>query len=189
MMEKSPQEIWIGLEDLNNDPEFKKNLVKDEFFELPVVDALSDQEKVETATTGASRRDFLKYLGFGLGAATIAASCEIPIKKGVPYVVKPDTIVPGVATYYASTFVKGGDVCPIVVKTRDQALGLAKILSNEKQASSMAGGVGVSFNPSIQSRRNWNETDPVVTVKVGLQKFVVKFGKVRKFINKHLYLS
>ncbi|MEM6724195.1 MAG: 4Fe-4S dicluster domain-containing protein, partial [Bacteroidota bacterium] len=90
-----------------------------EFFELPVVDALSDQERVETATKGASRRDFLKYLGFGLGAATIAASCEIPIKKGVPYVVKPDKIVPGVATYYASTFVKGGDVCPIIVKTRE----------------------------------------------------------------------
>ncbi|MEM6725427.1 MAG: TAT-variant-translocated molybdopterin oxidoreductase, partial [Bacteroidota bacterium] len=119
MMEKSQNDIWIGLEDLNNDPEFKKNLVTDEFFELPVVDALSDQEKVATATTGASRREFLKYLGFGLGAATIAASCEIPIKKGVPYVVKPDKIVPGVATYYASTFMKGGDVCPIIVKTRE----------------------------------------------------------------------
>ncbi|MEO1435094.1 MAG: 4Fe-4S dicluster domain-containing protein, partial [Bacteroidota bacterium] len=113
---------------------------------LPVVDALSDQEKVETATTGASRRDFLKYLGFGLGAATIAASCEIPIKKGVPYVVKPDTIVPGVATYYASTFVKGGDVCPIVVKTRE---GRPIKIEGNRLSSMFNGGTSARVQASV----------------------------------------
>lgn len=118
-MKKQNKNIWVGAEEMNQDPELIKQLQTDEFFELPVMDALSDEERVDEATKGSSRRDFLKYMGFGLGAATIAASCEIPVKKGIPYVVKPDAIVPGIATYYASTYIQGGDVCPVVVKTRE----------------------------------------------------------------------
>jgi MoCo/4Fe-4S cofactor protein with predicted Tat translocation signal len=118
-MKQENQNIWLGMEDLNNEPEFIERS-KQEFFELPVIDAMSEEtEVIEEATKGSNRRDFLKYMGFGLTAATIAASCEIPVRKAIPYVVKPDAIVPGVATYYASTFTKGGDVCPIVVKTRE----------------------------------------------------------------------
>lgn len=118
-MEQDNQNIWVSIEDLNNEPEFVERS-KQEFFELPVIDAMSeDEEVIEEATKNSNRRDFLKYMGFGLTAATIAASCEIPVRKAIPYVVKPDAIVPGVATYYASTFVKGGDVCPVVIKTRE----------------------------------------------------------------------
>ncbi|MBK8501770.1 MAG: hypothetical protein IPL46_05930 [Saprospiraceae bacterium] len=42
-----------------------------------------------------------------------------PIRKAIPYVNKPEAIVPGVATYYASSFVRAGDFCPILVKTRE----------------------------------------------------------------------
>ncbi|NRA48947.1 MAG: TAT-variant-translocated molybdopterin oxidoreductase, partial [Phaeodactylibacter sp.] len=107
--------VWIGVDQLQNDPSYLE-ANKNEFTELPVVDSLSNESAMGTE---ASRRDFLKYLGFGLGAATLAASCEIPVKRAVPYVVKPDEIVPGVATYYASSFVQGGDYCPILVKTRE----------------------------------------------------------------------
>ncbi len=118
-MKQENQNIWVSIEELNNEPEFVERS-KQEFFELPVIDAMSkDEEVIEEATKHSNRRDFLKYMGFGLTAATIAASCEIPVRKAIPYVVKPDTIVPGVATYYASTFVKGGDVCPVVIKTRE----------------------------------------------------------------------
>src|SRR5690606_3344048 len=65
------------------------------------------------------RRDFLKFLGFSLGAATVAASCDIPVKRAIPYVIKPDSIVPGVASYYASAWVDGGDMVPVLVKTRE----------------------------------------------------------------------
>ena len=58
-------------------------------------------------------------LGFGVGAATVAAGCDIPVKRAIPYVIKPEEIVPGVATYYASTYVSGGDSCPVLVKTRE----------------------------------------------------------------------
>jgi molybdopterin-containing oxidoreductase family iron-sulfur binding subunit len=114
-MKNQHNDVWIGIKDKTNDPELQE-ITSQEFYELPVVDALSDN-KLEEHTS--SRRDFLKYLGFGLGAATIAAGCEIPVKKAIPYVVKPDEIVPGVATYYASSFVNGGDYCSILVKTRE----------------------------------------------------------------------
>ncbi len=114
-MKHQNKDLWIGVEDKTNSPEFVKS-VEQEFQDISKVENLGNENVMNTQT---SRRDFLKYLGFGLGAATVAASCEIPVKKAMPYVVKPDAIVPGVATYYASTFVNGGDFCPILVKTRE----------------------------------------------------------------------
>ncbi|MCB0643571.1 MAG: TAT-variant-translocated molybdopterin oxidoreductase, partial [Phaeodactylibacter sp.] len=114
-MKHNNKEVWIGIEQLTNDPALQK-VAQSEFHELPIVDQLSDEDSL---SAGTSRRDFLKYLGFGLGAATVAASCDIPVKRAIPYVIKPDEIVPGVATYYASTFVQGGDYCPVLVKTRE----------------------------------------------------------------------
>ena len=107
------ESIWIGKKDLKYDQEFIENSSK-EFVEVPF------QENSGELKSGfvPSRRDFLKVLGFGIGAATIA-SCDIPVKKAIPYVIKPEEIVPGVPTYYASSFVKGGDYCSIVVKTRE----------------------------------------------------------------------
>ena len=110
---KDQQNIWVGVDQLKNDEAYRKQ-VQEEFFELPVAEQTAASLKVE-----GSRRDFLKYLGFGVSAATLAAGCEIPVKKAIPYVVKPDSIVPGVATYFASTFVQGGDYCPVLVKTRE----------------------------------------------------------------------
>ena len=112
-MKKNNNEIWVGAND--SDPSFLETVNK-EFTELPIIDALSNDDSLEI---GSNRRDFLKYLGFGLGAATIAAGCDIPVKRAIPYVVKPDSIVPGVANYYASSFVRGGDYCSILVKTRE----------------------------------------------------------------------
>src|SRR5690606_10471625 len=41
------------------------------------------------------------------------------IRKVIPYVTNPDAIVPGVATYYASSFYRKGQFCPVLVKTRE----------------------------------------------------------------------
>ena len=145
-MKQENQNIWVSVEDLNNESEFVERS-KQEFFELPVVDAMSSDENViEEATRNSNRRDFLKYMGFGLTAATIAASCEIPVRKAIPYVVKPDAIVPGVATYYASTFIKGGDVCPIVVKTRE---GRPIKIEGNTMSSMTRGGTSARVQASI----------------------------------------
>ena len=114
-MKNKKQAVWVGVDQIKNTPAYQE-ATKQEFNELPVIDQMANKKAMNVET---NRRDFLKYLGFGLGTATIAASCEIPVKKAIPYVIKPDSIVPGVATYYASTFVQGGDYCPVLVKTRE----------------------------------------------------------------------
>ena len=122
--------IWIGEKDLNRDEEFLSTVDQ----EFGTAEVLQNSEAVVEKDT--NRRDFLKFLGFGLGAATVAAGCDIPVKRAIPYVVKPDSIVPGVATYYASSFVDGGDYCPVLVKTREGRP--IKIEGND--LSSMTGG-------------------------------------------------
>jgi len=76
------------------------------------------KEEIESKSY-TSRRDFLKLLGFGVGYATLAASCEMPVNKAIPYLIKPEQITPGIANYYASTFYNGHDYCSILVKTRE----------------------------------------------------------------------
>jgi MoCo/4Fe-4S cofactor protein with predicted Tat translocation signal len=102
--------IWVSTEDLTRDEAFLKS--SEQEFSLENIDQTDGKWQ-------ASRRDFLKLMGFGLGAATVAASCEIPVRKAIPFVSKPDEIVPGVANYYASAIVTGGDFCPVLVKTRE----------------------------------------------------------------------
>lgn len=102
--------IWVSTEDLTQEDSFLQSAEQE--FSVENIDQTDGKWQ-----TG--RRDFLKLMGFGLGAATVAASCEIPVKKAIPYVTKPDEIVPGVANYFASSFVNGGDYCPVLVKTRE----------------------------------------------------------------------
>ena len=86
-------------------------------FQTPLpIDEMMGDKGLTGATTG--RRDFLKFLGFGIGAATLAA-CETPVIKSIPYVNKPEEIVPGVANWYASTYYDGSDFASILVKTRE----------------------------------------------------------------------
>ena len=70
------------------------------------------------SSSTTSRRDFLKFMGFSTEAATLA-SCETPIVKSIPYLVKPEEIIPGVANYYATTIYDGRDYASVLVKTRE----------------------------------------------------------------------
>ena len=110
----SDKRYWQSFAELNHKEEvLKKN--KDEFKEdLPFSDL--DENVLDAKTP---RRDFLKYLGFSTAAATIAASCEVPVRKAMPYVNRPENVTPGVAKYFASTYVQDGDVLPVVVKVRE----------------------------------------------------------------------
>jgi len=108
------KKYWQGFGDVN-DPETNKKQVQDEFREeLPFADL--DDKIVDAATP---RRDFLKYLGFSTAAATLAASCKVPVRKAIPYANKPENIIPGEAKYYATTYVQDGDVIPVLAKVRD----------------------------------------------------------------------
>ncbi|MBK8609342.1 MAG: TAT-variant-translocated molybdopterin oxidoreductase [Chitinophagaceae bacterium] len=112
----SKKKYWQSFGELNQTESFQE-ASKNEFQEelLPLSD-LDDKGIMDAKTP---RRDFLKYLGFSTAAAAVAASCEIPVRRAVPYLNRPDNIIPGVANYYASTYVNGGDTISVVVKQRD----------------------------------------------------------------------
>jgi len=106
---------WQSFGELNQSEAYNKD-VKDEFSdELPLV----AEENVSFLDAKAPRRDFLKYLGFSTAAAAVAASCEMPIKKAIPFANKPEDIVPGISKYYATTYVQDGDVISVLAKVRD----------------------------------------------------------------------
>ncbi|MFD2874490.1 TAT-variant-translocated molybdopterin oxidoreductase [Mucilaginibacter ximonensis] len=107
----SNKKYWKGLEELNKTPEFvEKN--KHEFAEpVPIEDVLSG----EGLLGKTPRRDFLKAVGFGVGAVTLAACQRAPIHKSIPYLIKPEEVTPGVANYYSSTY----EGSAILVKTRE----------------------------------------------------------------------
>lgn len=100
------KKYWKGLEELNETPEFLANQGREFAEDLPVDDSSSST---------SNRRDFLKTMGFGLGAVTLAACNRAPVHKSIPYLIKPEEITPGVANYYATTYNGYG----VLVKTRE----------------------------------------------------------------------
>lgn len=114
-MESNNKRYWRGLEELRNDETFVKNAHK-EFSDAQQVNN-TDLESIVDGT-GSDRRDFLKVLGFGMAAVSLAA-CDAPVKRAIPYLNKPETVFPSISDYYASTFAEGGDYAPVLVETRD----------------------------------------------------------------------
>ena len=106
---------WSGLDELHETEAFK-TVQEQEFPETQSVDEFLSDDRLESTHTG--RRDFLKFMGFSLTAATLAA-CETPVIKSIPYTNKPEEITPGVANYYASTYYDGQEFVNVLVKTRE----------------------------------------------------------------------
>ncbi len=69
-------------------------------------------------TDGIKRRDFLKVLGVS-GAGATVAGCGGEVEKLLPYVVAPEEITPGVATWYATTCGGCAEGCGMWVRTRE----------------------------------------------------------------------
>ena len=107
---------WKTTDQLDSTNENLKKLEQNEFVSKLPQDFLSDEKTLEDSS--ASRRDFLKYVGFSTAAATVAA-CEGPVIKSVPYIVQPEQIRPGIANYYATSVADGYDFASILVKTRE----------------------------------------------------------------------
>ena len=112
----SNKKYWQNFGELNQTATFKQS-ADNEFNEsLLPIEEISSEGLLDGKTP---RRDFLKYLGFSTAAAALAASCEMPVRRAVPYLQRPDNVIPGVSNYYASTYVNGGDAISVVVKQRD----------------------------------------------------------------------
>lgn len=113
----SNKKYWKSVEELDENSSIVDTLRKNEFVEeIPTADFLGDKETLEASST--TRRDFLKYVGFTTVAASLAA-CEGPVKKAIPYIIKPDKIIPGVADFYATTVADGFDFANVLVKVRE----------------------------------------------------------------------
>ncbi len=106
---------WKGLSERHQTPDFIESNSKEFQEDLPI-DEFIGGEGIEKFKT--PRRDFLKFMGFSVAAATLA-SCEAPVIKSIPYVDKPEEITPGVANWYSSTFYDGSDFANVLIKTRE----------------------------------------------------------------------
>ncbi|MFN8276065.1 MAG: TAT-variant-translocated molybdopterin oxidoreductase [Chitinophagales bacterium] len=142
-MEKT---YFKGMEELEQTPEFVATANQEFAAELPVLNAIVEPITTQGTT---SRRDFLKMLGFSTTAAVIAASCEMPVRKSIPYALKPEEVIPGVANYYASTMIQGGEVVPVLVKTREGRP--IKIEGNKLSVIGANGGTSARAQASVLS--------------------------------------
>ena len=111
----SDKKYWQSFGERSNSEAFQKS-TENEFSESLPLEGLDGKGLLDAKHP---RRDFLKYLGFSTAAATLAASCEMPVRHVIPYLNKPDNMVPGVADYYATTYTNGGDIVSLVAKVRD----------------------------------------------------------------------
>ena len=140
------KKYWKGLDHLHNTEAFTEQANKEFSEEVPVEDFLAKQGQ---DSSGTSRRDFLKFMGFSITAATVAA-CETPVIKSIPYVNKPEEITPGVANYYASSYYDGFDFANVLVKTRE---GRPIHIKGNKSAFT-GGAVNARINSSVLNLYN-----------------------------------
>ena len=178
------KKYWKGLDELHETPAFVESRDSEFSPSVSVDEFLSDEKLAETST---ARRDFLKFLGFSVAAATVAA-CEAPVTKAIPYVVKPENVTPGVATWYASTYYDGNAYASIVVKTRE---GRPIYIKGNKDYGFTQGALTPQIVSSVLSlydnarlktaKQNgtdvsWSKLDDAV--KAELKDIVAKGGKV-----------
>ena len=179
---------WKGYDEKHQTPEFAVSS-KNEFREDIPVDEFLSTDGLEDLKTG--RRDFLKYMGFSVAAATLA-SCESPVIKSIPYANKPEEITPGVANWYSSSYYDGNDFANLLVKSRE---GRPIWLKGKKDGYTQGGLIpristsilnlynssrinGPIFNNNPES---WTDIDSKLVAK--LNDIAAKNGKVRILSN------
>lgn len=138
------RKYWKGIDELHETPQFL-NSSDQEFPAQSSVEEFLGDDKLQESSTG--RRDFLKFLGFSVAAATVAA-CEAPVNKAVPYVNKPENVTPGMPTWYASTYYDGVSYASILVKTRE---GRPIFIKGNKDFGVTQGGVNPRIVASVLS--------------------------------------
>ncbi len=96
---------WRSLDERNKSPEFRTR---------------AEREFVEgaSAISNVERREFLMLMGASFGLAGLGlAGCREPRNHTLPYAKQPENTIPGVATFYASSFPGEFANQPILVET------------------------------------------------------------------------
>ncbi len=107
-MEQNSKEYWGSLEELNSTPAVTEALTHEFTKDAVGGETLSPME----------RRDFLKVMGASLLMATAACSRK-PVEKLIPYTNKPESVIPGVSSWYASTCFECSANCGILIKSKE----------------------------------------------------------------------
>jgi molybdopterin-containing oxidoreductase family iron-sulfur binding subunit len=181
---RTERKYWKGLEELHETPSFKESAESEFPKELSVDEFLSDDKLKENST---GRRDFLKFLGFSVAAAAVAA-CEAPVIRAVPYVNKPEDVIPGMPTWYASSYYDGNSYASILVKTRE---GRPIYIKGNKDRGFTKGGVNPQIIGSVldlynserlkapyinQEESTWEDADKSIKDALAASKDVVIFS-------------
>ncbi len=97
---------WRSLDHLAETPEFKE-LVEKEF-----------PEGADELKNPVSRRKFLSLMGASMALAGLT-SCRRPVEKIIPYVVKPEEVIPGKPQYYATNMPFGTESFGLLVESHE----------------------------------------------------------------------
>lgn len=97
---------WRSYSDLNQDPALLQS-VQPEF--MPGADE---------APGKASRRQFIQLMGASMAMAGLSA-CRRPIETTLPYVRKPEEVIPGIPMHYATAMPYRGTVLGLLVESNE----------------------------------------------------------------------
>lgn len=109
------KKYWKSLQEVQGTERLQADHLPAEDQSRSMMEILADDNNPKSS----SRRDFLKWCGISFVSATVLSACENPVKKAIPYLNQPEQVTPGKASYYASTFLRGNEWCPVLVKSRD----------------------------------------------------------------------
>ncbi len=98
------QHFWRSLQDLRQDPHFKR--LGNEEFMLGASDSPG----------GSSRRQFLQLMGASMALAGLTG-CRRPVELIMPYSRKPEEIIPGIPLFYATAMPFRGVVSGLLVQS------------------------------------------------------------------------
>lgn len=135
------KKYWRSLDELQQTDAFVQESSREFAQELPIESLWSESNGIQS-----NRRDFLKYCGFGLSAAALAACNKTPVKKAIPFVMHPEEISPSLPNWYASTYYDGYDYASVLVKTRE---GRPIKLEGNKLSSINQGGLNARVQASV----------------------------------------
>ena len=102
---------WRSLNEVSGSPEFSEYLTR----EFP-------EGADEFGGSDSSRRDFMKIMaaGFAVAGAATLTGCRRPEEKILPYGTNaPEDIIPGKATYYATSYPRPNGSIGLLVKTHE----------------------------------------------------------------------
>jgi len=102
----SGPEYWRSLDELSDNPEFRR-LLHDEF--PGGVDPIDP----------VSRRNFVKLMGASLALAGVTACTRQPTETIVPYVRQPEEVVPGKPLFFATAMPMPGHAIPLLVESHE----------------------------------------------------------------------